>query len=317
MSEVRQRWRVIFARDEEARYLSHLDAVTQWERAFRRGSIPVATTGGFNARPKLVFAAPLQLGMLAEHELADLFLDERLTSPALRTRLGAGMPAGYRVVDLHDVWIGAPALAPQLVAADYRMILFGVEGERLAAAAARLMAATKLERDRRREAKTISYDLRPLLIDLRAGEGWTTGDSRQTGPNRHWEAGPAAVWTADPADSPVAVSAADQADSPAAAPAADQATNGPAAAAGLWMRLRHSQERGSGRADEVVAALADELGLAAAIPSTDAEAEPAEGRAAARDDQAAASSRPPAAMRSLEMVQAVRERLWLADELAC
>jgi len=33
----------------------------------------VATSEGFSPRPKLVFAAPLQLGMLAEHELADLF----------------------------------------------------------------------------------------------------------------------------------------------------------------------------------------------------------------------------------------------------
>ncbi|MGZ6267103.1 MAG: TIGR03936 family radical SAM-associated protein, partial [Candidatus Limnocylindrales bacterium] len=112
MSEALQRWRIVFARDEEARYLAHLDAVTQWERAFRRGAIPIATTGGFNARPKLVFASPLQLGMLAEHELADVYLAERLTAPALRARLAGGMPAGYRVVDLHDVWMGAPALAP-------------------------------------------------------------------------------------------------------------------------------------------------------------------------------------------------------------
>ncbi|HEY5472404.1 MAG TPA: TIGR03936 family radical SAM-associated protein, partial [Candidatus Limnocylindrales bacterium] len=115
MSEIRQRWRLIFARDEEARYLSHLDAVHLWERAFRRGEIPLATSEGFNPRPKLVFAAPLQLGMLAEHDLADLFLAERLTSPDLRGRLASGMPRGYRVVDLHDVWVGAPALAPQLV----------------------------------------------------------------------------------------------------------------------------------------------------------------------------------------------------------
>jgi radical SAM-linked protein len=277
---------VVFARDDEARYLSHLDAVTQWERAFRRGSIPVATTGGFNARPKLVFAAPLQLGMLAEHELADLFLDERLTAPALRTRLAAGMPAGYKVVDLHDVWIGAPALAPQLVAADYRVILFGVGRERLAAAAARLMAASQLKRDRRREAKTTSYDLRPLLIDLRVGE-----DSAAEG-------------------SP-ALDSDERSDSLALDPAAS------APAVGLWMRLRHSQERGSGRADEVVAALADELGLAAAIPDADAAVEPARHAAAAREAQAPASSRPLAATPSLEMVQAVRERLWLADELAC
>ena len=118
MSEVRQRWRLVFARDQEARYLSHLDAVTLWERALRRGGVPIATTEGFSARPRLVFAAPLQLGMLAEHELADLYLAERLPAALMRERLEAGLPAGYRMVDLHDVWVGSAALAPQLVAAD-------------------------------------------------------------------------------------------------------------------------------------------------------------------------------------------------------
>src|SRR5271157_1958292 len=167
MSEVLQRWRLVFARGEEAQFLSHLDAVRLWERAFRRGGIPVATSEGFTPRSKLIFAAPLQLGMLAEHELADLFLDERLTAANLRHRLEAGMPPGYRIVDLHDVWTGAPALAPQLAAADYRMTLLNVESSALEGAAARLMAAGSLPRERRREARTTPYDLRPLLIELR------------------------------------------------------------------------------------------------------------------------------------------------------
>lgn len=169
MSEVRQRWRLVFARDEEARYLSHLDALRLWERAFRRGEIPVATSDGFSPRPRLIFAAPLQLGMLAEHDLADLFLAERLTAPDLRDRLAAGMPRGYRVVELHDVWIGDPALAPQLTAADYRMTLLNVERARLGRAAGRLMTAERLPRERRKEARAIPYDLRPLLLELRAG----------------------------------------------------------------------------------------------------------------------------------------------------
>jgi len=260
VSDAVQRWRIVFARDEEARYLAHLDAVTQWERAFRRGAIPVATTGGFNARPKLVFAAPLQLGMLAEHELADLFLAERLTAPAFRARLTAGMPAGYRVIGLHDVWMGAPALAPQLVAADYRMTLFGVEREDLASAAARLISAERLPRERRRETKTVAYDLRPLIIDLRVR------------------------------DSDAAISVPDGV---------------PAGAAVLWMRLRHSQERGSGRADEVVAALADELGLTTTeTPGTAETPEPS-----------GAAETPGADRPRIESLISVRERLWLPEEL--
>jgi radical SAM-linked protein len=276
MSEIRQRWRLTFARDEEARYLSHLDAVHLWERAFRRGEIPLATSAGFNPRPRLVFAAPLQLGMLAEHDLADLFLSERLTSPDLRGRLASGMPRGYRVVDLHDVWVGAPALAPQLAAADYRVTLFNVRHDDLVAAVAGLMAADKLPRQRHREKRSISYDLRPLLLDAR-------------------------IQAPDPA-------------------AIAQATLD-LAAVGLWLRLRHSQDGGSGRVEEVVAALAGELGMTTRLASgeTDGGAAERPGHgdsetpSEAVDTPVAAGSAAP--MRLLEAVGAVRERLWLADEL--
>jgi radical SAM-linked protein len=242
MSEARQRWRLVFGRDEEARFLSHLDAAKLWERALRRGGIPVAMSEGYSPRPRLVFAAPLPLGMLAERELADLFLAERLALPDLRARLAGGMPRGYRVLDLYDEWLGARALAVQLVAADYRLTLLGVDQVALERAVGSLLAADTLRRERKRESRTVAYDLRPLLLDLRvrpAAEPPAGGDSLAGG---------------EP----------------------------PAVASGLWMRLRHTQDQGSGRPDEVVAALAGELGLAET---------------------------------GLEIVAPVRERLWLLDEL--
>jgi radical SAM-linked protein len=275
VSEVRQRWRIVFARGEEARYLSHLDTVRAWERAFRRGDIPVATSEGFSPRSKLVFAAPLQLGMLAEHELADVFLSERLSAPDLRDRLAAGMPRGYLVVDLHDVWIGAQALAPQLVAADYRMTLLNVERGDVERAVARLMASERLPRERRKEARSIPYDLRPLLLDLRARE-------------------------ADPAAFPLEA--------------------GQMNATGLWMRLRHTQDAGSGRPDEAVAALAEELGLAMNVAAGEGDHEEAaageESAAGGRPTLPTAGAAPTAGRPRLEMVRPVRERLWLSDELS-
>ncbi len=247
MSESRQRWRLVFARDEEARFLSHLDAVKLWERAFRRGSIPVATSEGFSPRPRVVFAAPLPLGMLAEHELADIFLAERLTVQDMRARLAAGMPRGYRVVGLHDEWVGAPALAPQLVAADYRMILLGVKRVAAEEGIRTLLAAEQLPREKRRGDRSVAYDLRPLVKTLRVSE---LED----------------VPGAEPVLPPVS------------------------AAVGLWMRLRHSQGEGSGRPEEVVAALAD------ALPG----------------GQAAFSAEPS----NIAIVHPIRERLWLTGELA-
>ena len=283
MSESKQRWRLVFARDDEARYLSHLDAVHLWERAFRRGEIPVATSEGFSPRPRLIFAAPLPLGMLAEHELADLFLAKRLTRLDLRSRLGDGMPRGYRLIDLRDEWVGGPALATRLVAADYRLTLLGVSPDRLAPAVGALLAAASLPRQKRREKKVTAYDLRPLLLDLQVRED------------------DAAAGATDGVGIP---------------------------AAGLWMRLRNSQEMGSGRAEEVVAALAEELGLATIAAASEEETPPAE---TPNHEQrpADARDREPAEVRSraaeleqeagqsvVEMVRPVRERLWLAEEVA-
>jgi len=283
MSESKQRWRLVFARDHEARFLSHLDAVRLWERAFRRGEIPVATSEGFSPRPRLIFAAPLPLGMLAEHELADLFLAERLTRSDLRARLADGVPRGYRLIDLHDEWVGGPALATRLVAADYRMTLLGVSPERLAPAAGALLAAASLPREKRREKKVTAYDLRPLLVDLQVrADDATAGATDDFG----------------------------------------------VPASCLWMRLRNSQEMGSGRAEEVVAALADELGLATIAAAPDEETPQAE---AATEGRAPADARGRTAAEALgrtaevqrawtqsvvEMVRPVRERLWLAEELA-
>jgi hypothetical protein len=104
------------------------------------------------------------------------------------------------------------------------------------------------------------------------------------------------------------------------------------------MRLRHSQEEGSGRPDEVVAAIAERLGMAtpsrveaaASRPAStrDAEALPSLGEAASgeggrraiNDRTTDSGSVGPDANRAvrrgtLEVLRAVRERMWLAGEL--
>jgi radical SAM-linked protein len=281
MSESMQRWRLVFARDDQARFLSHLDAVHLWERAFRRGEVPVATSGGFSPRQRLVFAAPLPLGMVAEHELADLFLAEKLTRYDLRLRLADGIPRGYRLIDLHDEWVGGPAVATTLVAADYRMTLVGATPDRLDEAVRRLLAAASLRREKHREKKVTAYDLRPLLIDLQV---------------RPVESARADVGKV------VAGAASHEAASAAGGAGGTTATVGSANSAGLWMRLRNSQDQGSGRADEVVTALAEELGMVSAAPSGSGE----DGSRIEADE---------GGERVLEMFRPVRERLWIAGEL--
>ena len=67
---------------------------------------------------------------------------------------------------LYDVWLGSPPLAGQVAAADYRIGVTGATGSDLGPAAARLLAATELQRERQKGGSTVRYDLRPLLAHV-------------------------------------------------------------------------------------------------------------------------------------------------------
>jgi len=248
MTEVRQRWRLLVRRGEAGRDLAHRDIEALWAEGLARAGVPVAMTEGARPRPRIAFAAPVPVGLTAEREPLDLFLAERLTIADLRDRLLAALPPGHELVDLHDVWTGEPSIAGRVVAADYQVEVNGVEPAELREAVSRLLGARRLERPRRKGEAGRTYDLRALIVGLEV----------RPGAGRGAVASPATI----PGPGPV----------PGAA-----AVPGPDVP--FWMRLRHHPELGTGRPEEVLAALGERLG---------------------REVQVRAMS---------------RERLWLAGEL--
>ncbi|HVL53459.1 MAG TPA: TIGR03936 family radical SAM-associated protein, partial [Vitreimonas sp.] len=166
VAEPRQRWRLVFARPV-ASALSHRELADAWTAALQASTLPLPRTAG-RPRPVLAFAAPLLSGIPARRELADLWLAQQQPIADVRQALVASMPEELRLVDLHDVWLGAPALAADLVGAEYRIDLAGEKtaGSELAAAARRLLEAASLPRTRARGSGTVAYDLRPLLDDV-------------------------------------------------------------------------------------------------------------------------------------------------------
>ncbi len=122
-------------------------------------------------RPRLVFAAPLAVGVPAERELLDIFLVDRRPVAEVRARLADGLPAGHELVDVHDAWLGEPALSGQVVAADYRVQVSLVDGgppdpAALAGACAQLIAAVSIPMTRDKGGRSVPYDLRPLVADI-------------------------------------------------------------------------------------------------------------------------------------------------------
>jgi radical SAM-linked protein len=171
--EPRQRWRLTLTRGPDAPRLAGRELNEAWEAALEAAGLPLAR-GGSGSKPKapVAFAAPLPVGMAAEAELMDVLLCDRWPAWQAREALLGAMLPGWSLTDLEDVWLGAPALAAAVCAADYRIALGGAgDAAALAAATERVLVARSLFRTRDRGGSSIRYDLRPLLESIEVGEG--------------------------------------------------------------------------------------------------------------------------------------------------
>ena len=84
------------------------------------------------------------------------------------------MPAGWRLVDLYDVWLAGPPLAGRVAAADYRIALGDPTCRHRRHPARGPMTcsrADRLPRERSKGGGTVRYDLRPLLVDIAVEPG--------------------------------------------------------------------------------------------------------------------------------------------------
>lgn len=153
------------------------EQLAAWEAALAASGLPVAGLDAVTPKPRFAIAAPLAGDIPGHGELVDLWLVERLPRWRVREALASALPPGHRLVDLYDVWLGEAPLPGRVTASVYRAVLGPpVDPARLAAAAASLMAADSLPRERRRGEATVRYDLRPFLVHLGvdAGPGEST-----------------------------------------------------------------------------------------------------------------------------------------------
>ncbi len=213
--------------------MTHREVETAWAAGLAGAGVPVVLTGAARPRPRprLVFGAPVPVGVTAEREPLDLYLAQRLTVADLRARLQLALPPGHEIVELYDVWLGSPSVAALVIAGDYRCDL-AEPAAALAPAVGTLLAARSVVRPGRKGGEAKPYDLRPLVDRLAVTE---TRPSLLERPEAE----------------------------PARGPAHDGADAGDGMAADrsvLAMRLLIGSESGSGRPEEVVEALAAILG---------------------------------------------------------
>ena len=89
--------RVWFKKDNECRYISHLDLNRCMLRALHKSKAPIWHTEGFNPHPFATFPLPLSLGFRGINECMDIKLIEDISDEELINNLNACLPQGIRV----------------------------------------------------------------------------------------------------------------------------------------------------------------------------------------------------------------------------
>lgn len=95
--------RVWFEKDNECRFISHLDLNRCMLRALHKSKVPIWHTEGFNPHPFVTFALPLSLGFHGKKETMDMkLLEEDFPFGEIISRLNSCLPAGIKVYQVTE-----------------------------------------------------------------------------------------------------------------------------------------------------------------------------------------------------------------------
>lgn len=89
--------RFIFTKKGLMKYISHLDLMRLFMRAFRRADLPVKMTEGFNPHPKFSIKRALKLGLESDNEEATIVLKEPIAPEEFKQRLQKQLPKGIQI----------------------------------------------------------------------------------------------------------------------------------------------------------------------------------------------------------------------------
>lgn len=91
--------RMKFTKCNNSKYISHLDLMRLFQRAFRRAGLHLKHTEGFNPQPKLAFATALSLGTSSEGEYVDVELEEGIELSEFKDKINSVLFDGVEVID--------------------------------------------------------------------------------------------------------------------------------------------------------------------------------------------------------------------------
>ena len=85
------------------RFISHLDLMRLFQRASRRGALPVTVTQGFNPHLKISVTRALKLGVESTGEEAVFHMDREFGPQDFVDTMNAKLPSGVKIVSAEEI----------------------------------------------------------------------------------------------------------------------------------------------------------------------------------------------------------------------
>jgi radical SAM-linked protein len=159
-----QRIRIKYAKRGPLRFTSHRDFARAFERALRRGGVPMAYSQGFTPHPKISYASAAPTGVASEAEYLEIGLQAVVDPRALRDALDAALSPGLDILDA--VVTEGGSLADRIGASHWRIELPGVDPDVLRRAADAFRAAPEVLVERMTKQGKRTFDARHAVNSI-------------------------------------------------------------------------------------------------------------------------------------------------------
>lgn len=162
--------RLLFIKEAQAAYISHLDLMRTFQRCFPRTELEIKHSQGFHPHPIISIVLPLSVGQSSECELLDFEVTQDSDGSGIAEKLNTGMPVGIRVLDCYEA--KRPVRELHALQADLTLEYDGGVPAGAAEAIAELLQRESLIIEKRTKRKEMAeVDIAPMILQSIVTEG--------------------------------------------------------------------------------------------------------------------------------------------------
>ncbi|MCY6371866.1 TIGR03936 family radical SAM-associated protein [Clostridium ganghwense] len=165
---MKMRYLIKYTKEDNIKYVSHLELMRTIQRMIRRSELPVEYSKGFNPHIILSIAQPLSVGVYSKGEYMDLIFSKESDPNYIKEQLNMNSPMGIKIVDVIKVRekIGdkkAPQAMAAIEAAEYNMKLKCIYPQNIEKELKELMTHEEWNTIKRSKKGSKEVNIKPLI----------------------------------------------------------------------------------------------------------------------------------------------------------